>query len=188
MLWHKYPRSVATALGRRAAKGATAGAPRHSEAATTFLRRVPTYPKIPELLLSAPFCSLTRFARVLRGRGSSRSRSAFPNQHQITNVNEGVRQISEDANGISLENKVEAHDHTTGDAPIPKRDRDHAFALAFRSQPLHKKTHRKSSVPDKAEHDEITPIQTEESVFFPDPRDSDKCECVHRLLIDSAIP
>jgi len=52
---------------------------------------------------------------------------------------------------------------------------------------LDKKTHREKSVPDKAKDHEVTPIETEESIFFPDPRNSDECEHIHRQLTDSAI-
>src|SRR5439155_15311546 len=35
------------------------------------------------------------------------------------------------------------------------------------------------SVPDETKDHEITPIQTKEPVFFPDPSNGNKCKCVH---------
>jgi hypothetical protein len=52
---------------------------------------------------------------------------------------------------------------------------------------LNKKTHREKNVPDEAKNHDITPIQTDEPVLFPDPRDSDECERIHRQFTDSTI-
>jgi hypothetical protein len=52
---------------------------------------------------------------------------------------------------------------------------------------LHKKTHREKKVPDEAKNHDITPIQTEEAVFFPDPSDGDECEHIHRQFTGWAI-
>ena len=71
----------------------------------------------------------THLAGMLRRRGSSGSRAALSDQHQIANVDQRVGKIGEDADRIALEDEIKAHDHAAGDAPIPKRDRDHAFAL-----------------------------------------------------------
>jgi hypothetical protein len=124
---------------------------------------------------------------VLRGRGSGESKLAFSDQHQIANVNKRVWEIRENTNRITPKNKVNAHENTSGDAPIPKRDWDNTFALAFRGKPLDKKTHREQGVPNEAKDHEITPIQAKESVFFADPGESNNCDCVHRQLIDSVM-
>ena len=126
--------------------------------------------------------------RVLRRRRRSRSRAAFSNKHQIANVYQRVRQVRQYANGVSSENKIQAHDQAASDAPIPERYRDDAFPLPFGRKPLDKKTHREKDVPDEAKDHDITPIQTEEPVFFPDPRDGDKCECVHSMWLFNVSP
>src|SRR4051794_24972995 len=64
--------------------------------------------------------SFTHFAGMLRMRGSSDSRLALLDQHQVTNVNEGIGQISENADRIAFKDKVETHDHASADAPVPK--------------------------------------------------------------------
>jgi hypothetical protein len=124
--------------------------------------------------------SLSGFARVLRGRGSGESKLAFTDQHQVANVNKRVREISQDADGIASENEVQAHERASGDAPVPERNWNYAFTLSLGCDPLNEETHREKSVPDKAENHQVTPVQAKESVFFADPGDSDKCECVHR--------
>src|SRR5439155_11151960 len=124
---------------------------------------------------------------MLRGRGGGEGEFAFPDQHQIADVNQRVRQIRQDANRIAPENEVNAHEGASGNAPVPERHRNHAFALPFGGDPLDKETHREKGVPNEAKDHEITPIQTKESVFLPDPGDSDKCEYVHKQLGDSAI-
>jgi hypothetical protein len=124
---------------------------------------------------------------MLRGRGRGERELAFSDQHQIANVNQRVWQIRENADGVATEDEVHAHEHAAGNAPVPKRYWNHAFALSLRGHPLYEKTHREKSVPDKAENHEITPIEANKPIFFSDPRDSDECECVHRRLTDSAI-
>jgi len=52
---------------------------------------------------------------------------------------------------------------------------------------LDKKTHREKNVPDEAKNHDITPIQTEEAVFFPDPRDSDDEGNFHKVSQKSVI-
>jgi hypothetical protein len=120
------------------------------------------------------------------GRGESKP--ALPNQHQIANVNERVGEIRQNANRISSENKIETHEDASGNAPVPERYWDHAFALPLRGKPLDEETHREKSVPYEAEDHEITPIETKEAVFLSDPGDSDDCDCVHKRLTGSAIP
>ena len=75
------------------------------------------------------YLSLIWFARRLRGCGSGESEPAFTDQHQVANVNKGVRQISENADRIAPENEVNAHEGAAGDAPVPERNWNHAFAL-----------------------------------------------------------
>ena len=77
------------------------------------------------------------------------------------------------SSSVSLENEVEAHDDTAGDAPIPERHWNHTIAPPLGGDPLHQKTHRENSVPDQAKNDKITPVQTEETMFLADPGDSD---------------
>jgi hypothetical protein len=120
---------------------------------------------------------------MLRGCSSGESELAFPNQHQIANVNKRVWKVSQYADGIPPENKIQAHQHASGNAPVPERDWDDTFALSLRGEPLDKETHREKSVPDKTENHNITPIQTKESVFFSDPGDSDNGEHIHRQLV-----
>src|SRR5207248_9985650 len=98
-----------------------------------------------------------------------------------------IWEIGQDANRIPFENEVETHDHAAADAPIPKGHRDHAFFLTLGRDPLNKETNREDSVPDKAEDDEITPVQTKEAIFLSDPGDSDDCEYVHKRLTHLAI-
>jgi len=117
---------------------------------------------------------------MLRRGSSGESELAFPNQHQIANVNQRVWEVSQYADGIPSENKIQAHQHASGNAPVPERDWDDTFTLSLRGEPLDKKTHREKSVPDKTKNHNITPIQTKESVFFSDPSDGDKCKCVHK--------
>jgi hypothetical protein len=117
---------------------------------------------------------------MLRRRRSSESEFAFPNQHQVSDVNKGVGEIRHDSNRIAPEDKVDAHQRASRDAPIPKRDWDNAFALSLRREPLDKETHREKSVPNKTEDHEITPIQSKKPVFFSDPGNSDECNCVHK--------
>src|SRR5206468_12374161 len=109
---------------------------------------------------------LAGFAWVLRRRGSGESELAFPDQHQIANVNERVWKVSQDANGIPSENEINAHEDASRDAPIPERDWDHAFALSLCSEPLDKESHRENSASNEAKDHEITPIQTTEKVFL----------------------
>src|SRR5438034_9946575 len=121
---------------------------------------------------------LSDFSRLLRGRSCGESKLAFPDKHQVTDVNQRIGEIGQDPNRIPFENEVETHDHAAADAPIPERHRDHAFTLPLRREPLNEKSHRENSVPDKAEDDEITPVQTKEAIFLSDPVDSDDCEYV----------
>ena len=130
----------------------------------------------------------TCFAGMLRRRGGGEGKFAFPDQHQIANVNQRVWEISENSNRIAPENEVNAHKNASRDAPVPKRYRNHAFALPFGGDPLHKETHREKSVPDEAEDHEITPIEAKKPVFFADPGDCDKCECVHRMPLFNVSP
>jgi hypothetical protein len=120
---------------------------------------------------------------MLRRRGSGESELAFPDQHQIANINERIWKVSKYADGVPSENKINAHKRASRDAPIPERHWDHAFALSLRSEPLHKESHREKSVSNEAENHKITPIQTKESVFFSDPGDSDNGEHIHRQLV-----
>ena len=117
---------------------------------------------------------------MLRGCGSGESELALPDQHQIANVNKRVWKVSQYADGVPPEKKINAHERATRDAPIPERNWDHAFALSLRGEPLDKETHREKSVSNEAEDHEVAPIQTEEPVFLSNPCDSDKCKCVHR--------
>src|SRR5438552_12685153 len=135
---------------------------------------------------SPNFVSLVNFTRLLRGRGCGKSKLAFPDKHQIADVNQRIGEIGQDPNRIPFENKVETHDHAAADAPIPERDRDHAFLLTLRREPLNQESHRENCVPDETEDDEITPVQTKEAIFLSDPGDSDDCKCVHKRLTDSA--
>jgi hypothetical protein len=135
--------------------------------------------------------ALLYFARVLRRRGGSESKFAFPDQHQIANVNHRVRQIRQDANRIAPENEVNAHERASGNTPVPERYRNHTFALPFGGEPLDKETHREKGVPNETKDHEITPIKTEEPIFLSDPGDSNKCEHVHRqcsLFNPSPLP
>lgn len=131
--------------------------------------------------------SLVLFARFLRGRGGGESKPAFSDQHQIANVNHRVREIRQDANRIAPENEVNAHEGASGNAPVPERHRNHTFALPLGSEPLDKETHREKGVRNETKDHEITPIQTEEPVFLPDPGDGDDGKCIHRQLTDWAI-
>jgi hypothetical protein len=123
---------------------------------------------------------LSRLTRVLRRRRGSKGEFALPNQHQVTNVNKRVWQIRENPNRIASENKVNAHEHASGNAPVPERDWDDAFALSFRGEPLNEETRREKSAPNETKDHEVTPIQPEKSVFLPDPGNGDECKCVHR--------
>jgi hypothetical protein len=105
---------------------------------------------------------------VLRRRRGSKCEFALPNQHQISNVNKRVREIRENSNRIASKNKVNAHEHATGNAPVPERDWNYAFALPLGGEPLDEETHREKSVPNEAEDHEITPIQSKKPVFFSD--------------------
>ena len=120
-------------------------------------------------------------SRMLRRRCRSRRIPAFPDKHQVTNVNKRVGQISQNPDRVTSEDKVNTHDNTAGNAPVPERDRNHAFTLSLGSDPLDKKPHREKSVSNEAQNHEVTPIETENPVFFPDPGDCDKCECVHSM-------
>ena len=112
---------------------------------------------------------LAVFPRRLRRAGRGKRETAFTNQHQIANVNDRVRQIRQDPDRIAPEKKIDKHDDAPGDAPVPERNRNHAFALAFRCPPLHQKAHRKCRRPDQAEDDEIIPVQTENAMFPAEP-------------------
>ena len=74
---------------------------------------------------------LSRFTRVLRRRRGSESELSLPNQHQISDVNHRVWQISENADRIAPENEVNAHDSASSDAPVPERDWNYALALSL---------------------------------------------------------
>src|SRR6202022_1235089 len=113
-------------------------------------------------------------ARMLRRRRSGIGELFFPDEHQIANVNDRVWQVGEDANGIAPKKKIQKHQETATDAPVPKRNRDDAFALTFRRPPLDQKTHRESGVPDQAEDHEIIPVQSEEAMFLAVPRRGDE--------------
>src|SRR5206468_440318 len=89
---------------------------------------------------------LARFAWMLRGCSSSESELAFPYQHQIANVNKRVWKVSQYADGVRPENKIQAHQHASGNAPVPERAWDDTFALSLRGEPLHEETHREKSV------------------------------------------
>src|SRR5437868_14256367 len=110
---------------------------------------------------------------MLRGRGRGERELAFSDAHQVANVNQRVWQIRENANGVATEDEVHAHEHATGTAPIPKRYRNHTFALSLRGHPLYEKRHREMGVPVEPEYHEITPIQAKIPVFVSNPRDSD---------------
>jgi len=43
------------------------------------------------------------------------------------------------------------------------------------------------SVPDHAENDKIIPVETKETIFLAEPRDSESEEHIHKQLTDSAI-
>jgi len=126
---------------------------------------------------------LARLAWMLRGCSSGESELAFPYQHQIANINKRVWKVSQYADGVPPENKIQAHQRASGNAPVPERDWDDTFALSLRGEPLDKETHREKSVPDKTENHNVTPIQTKESVFFSNPGDSDNGEHIHRQLV-----
>src|SRR5580700_8439824 len=49
--------------------------------------------------------SSSGFVRLLRGSSGSECKLALPDKHQIADVNDGVRQISENADGIPPEKK-----------------------------------------------------------------------------------
>jgi hypothetical protein len=123
---------------------------------------------------------------MLRGCSSGESELAFPDQHQIANINKRVWKVSQYADRVPPENKIQAHQNASGDAPVPKRHWYYTFALSLRGEPLDKETHREKSVPDKTENHNITPIQTKESVFFSNPGDSDNGEHIHRQ--SSSLP
>src|SRR5258708_3382268 len=76
-------------------------------------------PLTNQLSPSKPSASLSRLTRVLRRRRGSKCEFALPHQHQISNVNERVREIRENSNRIASKNKVNAHEHATGNAPVP---------------------------------------------------------------------
>jgi hypothetical protein len=116
---------------------------------------------------------------MLRGRGRGEREPAFSDEHQVANVNQRIWQIRENAHGVAPENEVDAHKRAARDAPVPKGHRNYTFALSLRGDPLDEKPHGEKSVPDEAENHEITPIETEKSVFLPDPCDGDECECIH---------
>src|SRR5262249_40072319 len=80
---------------------------------------------------SKPYVSLSRLTRMLRRRRGSKREFALPNQHQIPNVNKRVREIRENPNWIAPENKVNAHEHASGNAPVPERDGDNALSLSL---------------------------------------------------------
>src|SRR5258707_7954428 len=102
--------------------------------------------------------SLSGFAGMLRRRRGGERELAFSDEHQVANVNERIWQICENADGIATENKIHAHQHAAGNAPIPKRYRNYTFPLSLRGDPLNEKSHREQGVPDEAENHEITPI------------------------------
>jgi hypothetical protein len=120
---------------------------------------------------------------MLRRRRSGKGEFALPNEHQVADVNKRVGEIRKNPNRIASKNKVNAHEYASRNAPVPERDRDNAFTLSFRGDPLDEKPHREKSVSNEAKDHEITPIQTKKSVLLPDPGDSDECKCVHRQLI-----
>jgi hypothetical protein len=74
---------------------------------------------------------LSRFTRVLRRRRGSESELSLPNQHQISDVNERVREIRKNPNRIASKNKVNAHEYASGNAPVPKGDWNYALALSL---------------------------------------------------------
>src|SRR5579864_2485844 len=115
------------------------------------------------------------FAWTLR-RGCGRvSQFALTNQHQISNVNQRVWQISQNSYGVAPEDEVRTHDDAAADAPVPKRNRDYTLSLFLRGVPLHKETHRKRRVSNQADDHEIIPVQTKEPMFLAEPchRDND---------------
>ena len=120
---------------------------------------------------------------MLRGCSGGESELAFPDQHQIANINERIWKVGKYADGVPSKNKINAHKRASRDAPIPERDWDHAFALSLGSEPLHKESHREKSVSNETENHKITPIQTNESVFSSDPGDSDNGQHIHRQLV-----
>jgi hypothetical protein len=65
-------------------------------------------------------CSLSGFVRLLRRSSGSERKLALPDKHQVADVNDRVRQISENADGISPEKKIQKHHDATGDAPEPE--------------------------------------------------------------------
>src|SRR6266576_6964152 len=117
---------------------------------------------------------------MLRGCSSGESELAFPYQHQIANVNKRVWKVSQYADGVPSENKIEAHQYASGNAPVPERDWDDTFALSLRGEPLNEETRREKSAPNETKDHEVTPIQSKKSVFLPDPGNSDECKCIHR--------
>ena len=120
--------------------------------------------------------TVSRLTRALRGCCRGEGKLAPLNQDEIADVNERVRKISKDPDRVAPKNKVKTHDDAAGDAPVPKRHRDHAFALSFRGDPLHDETHRKNEIPDQAENEQITPIEAKEAMFPTDPGGSDNDE------------
>src|SRR5437899_7990324 len=103
---------------------------------------------------------------MLRRCGRGEGELAFSDEHQVSDVNQRVWQVRENANRIASENEIKAHKRASRDAPVPERYWNYAFALSLRGDPLYKKTHREKSVPDETENHEITPVQAEKPVFF----------------------
>jgi len=57
----------------------------------------------PVAAARSSFATLARFARFLRGRGSGKSKLAFPDKYQITDVYHRVGEIGQDADRVPFE-------------------------------------------------------------------------------------
>src|SRR5919198_5560181 len=115
-------------------------------------------------------------ARLLRRCCRGEGKFASLNKDEVADVNQRVWQIRENTDGVASKNKVKTHDDAAGNAPVPKRNRNHAFALAFGSEPLNNETHRENQVSDQAENNQVTPIEAEETMFPADPGRGDNDE------------
>src|ERR1700719_886642 len=119
--------------------------------------------------LSSPL-QLRSLFRVLRRCCGGWRALTFTNQHQISNVNDRIWQISEDTDRIASKKKIKKHDDAAADAPIPKRNGNDAFTSSLRFEPLHEKAHSKGGVSNQAEDHQIVPVQTKKAMLLAGPR------------------
>src|SRR6266700_8375034 len=90
--------------------------------------------------------------------------SVHDDEIQIADVDHEPERLAGDEYRVPAIQRIDQKEHTAADREEPERHRDHAFARAFRSNPLHHEAHGEKSLRHESQHDPAVEFDDEDVI------------------------